>query len=73
MTTYKTMTEAYNNTMKNCYFYEKNKMEYHLANEIGVLRGIAYCLELAGVNVWDDVGMLHFIRIQNDNKENRED
>lgn len=35
----------YNRTMKNCRFYMENGKEDHLLNEIGVLRGIAYCME----------------------------
>jgi len=37
-------------TYANCLYYKENNKEYSLANEIGVLRGIAYCLsEVAGI------------------------
>lgn len=37
-------------TYYNCLFYKENNNSYSLANEIGVLRGIAYCLsEIAGI------------------------
>lgn len=49
MPTYNTMLEAYNNTMKNCRYYEETNNNAALLNEIGVLRGIFYCMELADI------------------------
>lgn len=47
--TYNNMIEAYNNTLKNCKFYEEQGNKNALLNEIGVLRGIFYCMEIAGI------------------------
>ena len=50
----------YNRTLKNCYYYESMGNKAALLNEIGVLRGIAYCIEeitsesLDHYIVWDD-------------------
>ncbi len=38
------MVDVYERTLKNCAFYESEGMERKLLNEIGVLRGVAYCL-----------------------------
>ena len=40
-----TMIELYNRTYNNCLFYKQKEDNTALLNEIGVLRGIAYCLE----------------------------
>ena len=37
--------EIYNRTYRNCEFYREAGNENALLNEIGVLRGIVYCLE----------------------------
>ena len=50
-------------TMNNCKYYEKEKMYNHLLNEIGVLRGIAYVLELTGICPHTDE-FLYFISKQ---------
>lgn len=52
----------YNRTMNNCMFYEKRNDKQHLLNEIGCLRGIAYCLEELGICVHNE-SYLHFIEI----------
>lgn len=39
----------YERTINNCLFYEKENKKEHLLNEIGVLRGVAYCLESVGI------------------------
>lgn len=43
-----TNRDIYNRTMNNCKFYEKENQALKLLNEIGVLRGISYCLENEG-------------------------
>ena len=44
------MIELFNRTYGNCLYYKERSKEYSLANEIGVLRGIAYCLsDIAGI------------------------
>jgi hypothetical protein len=56
--------ELLERTLTNCRFYEKEKDTKHLLNEIGVLRGIAYVLELTGQCPHTEE-FLHFIEIQN--------
>lgn len=60
------MRNFYIRTIKNCKTYEQWKDKKHLLNEIGALRGIAYCLELQGENfMFTDDDFLHFINKQN--------
>jgi len=42
------MIEVYERTLNNIAYFESNGMERKLLNEIGVLRGVAYCLEDTG-------------------------
>jgi len=58
-----TVVGLFERTMNNCRYYEKEKMYNHLLNEIGVLRGIAYVLELTGTCPHTDE-FLYFINIQ---------
>lgn len=44
-------------------FYEKEKNHVALLNELGVLRGVAYVLELTGENIITE-DFLHFIELQ---------
>ena len=37
--------QLYDRTMNNCLFYEKEGNRKALLNELGCLRGIAYCME----------------------------
>lgn len=39
------LLELFDRTEKNCEFYEQEKDNIALLNEIGVLRGIMYCIE----------------------------
>jgi len=39
------MMQIYKRTYKNCVFYKENGNNAALLNEIGVLRGIVYCIE----------------------------
>lgn len=39
------MIDIYNRTFNNCVFYKGKGDNKHLLNEIGVLRGIVYCIE----------------------------
>lgn len=49
-----TMMDVYRRTLRNCQFYEKENNIKKLINEIGVLRGIFYCLQSVGVSCEDD-------------------
>lgn len=59
------MKELYERTIRNCEYYEANKDFKRLLNEIGVLRGIAYCLENNGQCVHADERFIHYIEMQN--------
>ena len=63
-----TMMDIYHRTLNNCRFYEKENDKKSLLNEIGVLRGIFYCLQCVGVAP-DDEELDHFIELQNQLKE----
>lgn len=58
-----TMKDIFDRTMANCRFYEKQDDELKLLNEIGVLRGVAYCLQLAGICPHSEE-FAHFIGVQ---------
>lgn len=62
------LIESFERTLRNCSFYEKEGKAMSLANEIGVLRGIAYCMELEGECPHTEEFM-HFIEIQQKLKE----
>ena len=55
----------YTRTLENCKFYEDIGQAKKLHNEIGVLRGIAYCLEEIGVDPRTLPELVRFIDIQN--------
>ena len=57
------VTAIYKRTKKNCLFYEQEGNEKRLLNEIGCLRGIAYCLEELGVCVHGDEVFLRMIAL----------
>lgn len=59
------MEEIFGRTLNNCRFYEKEGKETHLLNEIGVLRGIAYCLEESGECIHTEE-FFYFIEKQNE-------
>lgn len=63
-----TMMDIYHRTLNNCRFYEKENDKKSLLNEIGVLRGIYYCLQCVGVAP-DDEELDRFIELQNQLKE----
>lgn len=42
---------VYDRTYRNCEFYLSEGKEIALANEIGVLRGICYCMEELGMDI----------------------
>lgn len=63
-----TLNELFKRTLKNCAFYEKEGKTISLANEIGALRGIGYCMELEGECPHTEEYM-HFIEIQQKLKE----
>lgn len=55
----------YQRILRNCVFYETEGKEKELLNEIGALRGAAYCLEAVGCFSHDDL-FNHFIEKQNE-------
>ena len=59
-----TLMGIYERTLNNCKFYEKQEDRAHLLNEVGCLRGVAYCMELAGECPHND-DFMHFIQAQN--------
>lgn len=59
--------ELFDRTMKNCKFYEGQNDTKGLLNEIGVLRGIAYCMESIGICPHSP-DFTHFIDRQNELK-----
>ena len=50
-----TVMDIYNRTIRNCKYYESIHDDISLINEIGVLRGIYYCLQTVGVAPEDEV------------------
>ena len=62
------MKEIFERTMKNCRFYEKSGDAASLLNEIGCLRGVAYCLEAEGCCPHSEE-FLHFIELQQELKK----
>lgn len=52
-------------TIKNCEFLERENKIKWLCNEIGALRGIAYCLELSGICPHTSK-FLYYINLQNE-------
>lgn len=57
----------YKQILRNCYFYESEGDEKKLLNEIGALRGVAYCIESTSKDIKHAEGnFLHFIQIQNE-------
>ena len=63
------MLDIYKRTLNNCEFYEKENKPLNLLNEIGVLRGVAYCLEAAGLDfAFNNSRFEHFIKVQQELK-----
>ena len=60
-----TIIREYRQTMKNCFFYEQKGDKAHLLNEIGVLRGLAYAMEVVGCCPHND-DFFYFISLQNE-------
>ena len=59
----------YDRTLKNCLFYEKEGNTAALLNEIGCLRGIAYCMEYAMIyKHYTDSQFIRLIEIQQEMK-----
>lgn len=44
-----TIIDVYNRTMNNCKTHIQYDNTASLLNEIGVLRGVAYCMEIVGI------------------------
>lgn len=59
------LMDLFNRTLSNCEFYENENRTTSLLNEIGVLRGIAYCLEALNIDVLELSAFQHYIEIQN--------
>lgn len=67
------IVEIYERTKANCSYYEREGKRLSLLNEIGVLRGVAYCLEvMTGKLPFDDSEFMRLIDIQKEMK-NQED
>lgn len=64
-----TIRDIYIRTMNNCNFYKEIGDSASLLNEIGVLRGIAYCMEITGVPYPDFDEFKEMIETQNKLKE----
>lgn len=56
--------QSFERTLRNCYFYEKENKTISLANEIGVLRGIAYTMQTIGICPHDTDAFIYFIDVQ---------
>ena len=65
------MDEIYKRTMQNCLFYQEKGFKDALLNEIGVLRGVVYCMETVGLmpdrETFSD--FLRFLDVQNERKK----
>lgn len=63
-----TVMEIYERTYRNCVFYRNEGHEIALLNEIGVLRGIFYCLEaiVGEKNVYRLVDYAAFVEMINE-------
>ena len=59
------LMDLFKRTLSNCEFYENENRTTSLLNEIGVLRGIAYCLEALNIDVLELSSFQHYIEIQN--------
>lgn len=59
----KEIIQLFERTLNNCSYYEKNNKTISLANEIGVLRGIAYIMEVVNLCPHTDL-FLHYIDVQ---------
>lgn len=68
----KILEQLYNRTMENCLLYEKEGNKKALLNEIGCLRGIAYCLEyFMWYKHYSDSRFLRMIELQQEMKEGK--
>lgn len=68
------LLRVYSRTYNNCIFYEKENRKADLLNEIGVLRGIAYCIEeiVGEDNLFHEINFYtfkHYIDIQQNLKD----
>ncbi len=59
------LMDLFNRTLSNCELYKNENRTTSLLNEIGVLRGIAYCLEAFDIDVCEFPTFQHYIEIQN--------
>lgn len=59
----KEIIQLFERTINNCLYYEENNKTVSLANEIGVLRGIAYTMEAVSLCPHTDL-FLHYINVQ---------
>ena len=56
--------ELYERTYNNCVFYRESGKKKELLNEIGALRGIAYCIEAAvGENMEHLIDYPNFVKM----------
>lgn len=65
----KVMEQLYYRTLRNCAYYEQKNDSKALLNEIGCLRGIAYCLEYYGwFKHYTDSQFIRLIELQQEMK-----
>lgn len=66
-----TIRHRFEVTLKNCQTYEQLGLRNNLMNEIGVLRGVHYCMDLAKtpVDPDDEREFFRFIEIQQKMKD----
>lgn len=63
----KKLVDEFERAMRSCRHFEEKKMNQHLLNEIGVLRGIAYAMEMLGICPHSEE-FVHFIQKQEELK-----
>lgn len=63
------LKESYERTLNNCRFYEKENKPWSLMNEIGVLRGLMYAIEIYYAS-FDISEAMHFIELQQELRQN---
>lgn len=56
--------QSFERTMNNCIFYETEGKTIALVNEIGVLRGLCYAMQILGIGSFNSEEFLHFIDVQ---------
>lgn len=65
------MIRLYERTYKNCLFYQSEGRKVELLNEIGVLRGIVYCIEsvIGSDNVYRLINFSEFTKMMEEQQK----